>query len=63
MGQEEGAQVSKPDKIMKKCPTCKGKKTLPDNIAKELVHPPKPGQKIKCPTCEGKGFVVRPPKN
>lgn len=49
----------KPEKISKQCPTCKGKKVLPWEIAKLL---PKPSRNIKCTFCNGKGFVFAKPK-
>jgi DnaJ-class molecular chaperone len=52
--------MAKPEKIMKQCPTCKGKGVLPYSIAKQL---PNPGKNIKCTRCGGKKFVFLPPKN
>lgn len=50
--------MAKPEKIMKKCPICKGSGKLPWSIAKEL---PKPSKNIKCARCGGKGFEFRTP--
>lgn len=48
--------MAKPEKIMKKCETCKGT----GKIEGGLVHGT--GRKsIKCPWCKGKGFVFKKP--
>lgn len=49
--------MSKPEKIMKQCKTCKGTGKFPENIAKFL-----PKGKDKCTYCKGKGFVFEKPK-
>lgn len=50
--------MAKPEKIFKQCPTCKGTKKLPPEIAKFV-----PKGKDKCTNCKGKGFVIGKPKN
>lgn len=51
--------MSKPEKIMKKCPTCKGTGKLPWEIAKQL---PQPSKNLRCEYCRGKGYVFGKPK-
>lgn len=49
--------MAKPEKIMKKCETCKGTGQLRGRILEGT------GKKsIQCPWCKGKGFVFKAPK-